>query len=155
VADDRAELDAREAWAMMASLFIGDQHQARLVRVATELGITPVSLKSLFHLRPDTAVPMRDLAEDWHCDASNVTQIVDSLERQGYVERRASPSDRRVKLVALTSEGEAAREKAGGVLHEPPQAIAALGPRDKATLARILRTAMSRADPPITSRWGD
>jgi DNA-binding MarR family transcriptional regulator len=35
-------------------------------------------------------------------------ELVDDLERLGYVERRADPGDGRAKLVMLTTKGEAA-----------------------------------------------
>jgi DNA-binding MarR family transcriptional regulator len=39
------------------------------------------------------------------CDASNITGIVDGLERKGLVERTEHPSDRRVKMLHLLPEG--------------------------------------------------
>ncbi|MFC6669634.1 MarR family winged helix-turn-helix transcriptional regulator [Marinobacterium aestuariivivens] len=35
----------------------------------------------------------------------NITGVVDRLERDGLVERKALPDDRRVKLISLTAEG--------------------------------------------------
>ena len=52
---------------------------------------------------------MRFLADAHHCDASNITGIVDRLERRGLAERRADPTDRRVTLVHRTGEGDAMR----------------------------------------------
>lgn len=46
-----------------------------------------------------------------HCDASNVTGIVDRLVAIGYIERKESDQDRRIKAIKLTKAGEAAREK--------------------------------------------
>jgi len=36
---------------------------------------------------------------------ANMTQVIDSLEQAGLVERMASPQDRRVNLIGITSEG--------------------------------------------------
>jgi DNA-binding MarR family transcriptional regulator len=52
-------------------------------------------------------VPMRGLAERRHCDPSNITGIVDRLERKGLVARTVDAADRRVKRVALTPTGQA------------------------------------------------
>ena len=49
---------------------------------------------------------MRRLAATMHCEASNLTGLVDKLERRGLVERRTDPADRRVRVLALTEEGE-------------------------------------------------
>lgn len=48
---------------------------------------------------------MRFLADAHHCDASNITGIVDRLEKRGLVARRADPADRRVTLIGRTAEG--------------------------------------------------
>ncbi len=45
------------------------------------------------------------LAQALHLDASTVTRQITALERQGFVERRAHPSDGRSSTIVLTSEG--------------------------------------------------
>ena len=45
---------------------------------------------------------MRELADQWGCDASFVTIVTDGLEAAGYAERRVAPHDRRIKTVELT-----------------------------------------------------
>src|SRR6476660_4466730 len=57
------------------------------------------------------AMPMRDLADRLHCDPSNVTFLADRLEERGLIERRPDLSDRRVKLLALTTAGLAVRTR--------------------------------------------
>lgn len=54
---------------------------------------------------------MGTVAEELHCDPSNVTGIVGRLEQMGLVERRADPGDRRVKELVLTDKGERVREE--------------------------------------------
>ena len=83
---------------------------------------------------------MRTLAQAWACDASNVTWMVDRLERRGLVERRMLPSDRRVKTVALTPLGARAKAELFTRLHVPPDDFLAL---DRATL-QALRDALAQ-----------
>jgi DNA-binding MarR family transcriptional regulator len=45
-------------------------------------------------------VPMRSLAARLDYDASNLSVLIDRLERRGAVERRPDPADRRVKAPA-------------------------------------------------------
>ena len=52
---------------------------------------------------------MGRLARGLACDASNVTGIVDRLEARGLIERRPGASDRRVKVLVITREGERLR----------------------------------------------
>ena len=48
---------------------------------------------------------MSKLAVGLRCEPSNVTGLVDRLEKRGLVERRTDAHDRRVKLIAPTAEG--------------------------------------------------
>jgi len=80
---------------------------------------------------------MRQFAELMGCDASNVTGIVDRLEAKGLVERRADPSDRRVKRLARTSEG----DKAASLFQKQlvsGSALATLSPRAKRSILLVL-----------------
>ncbi|WP_329564349.1 MarR family winged helix-turn-helix transcriptional regulator [Kitasatospora sp. NBC_01266] len=70
---------------------------------ATAHELTPLQAKAL--LSSEQPVAMRRVAECLHAEPSNVTAIVDRLEARGLVERRPSPGDRRVKLVAATESG--------------------------------------------------
>lgn len=70
-----------------------------------ELDLTPPQAHLLRELAPGPR-PMGELAGRLACDASNVTGLTDRLETRGLVERRAAPGDRRVKVLALTDEGE-------------------------------------------------
>ena len=63
---------------------------------------------------------MRSLAEEWGCDASTATWIVDRLEKRGLVERRSAPKDRRVTLVALTARGVKTKARMVRGVYEPP-----------------------------------
>jgi DNA-binding MarR family transcriptional regulator len=51
------------------------------------------------------SVPLTDLAERLSCVKSNITQLVDRLEADGYVRRKADPLDRRARLAVLTAAG--------------------------------------------------
>lgn len=56
-------------------------------------------------LRLDQALSQRELASCLKYDASNITAIVDSLAERGLVERQIDPSDRRVRRLVATTEG--------------------------------------------------
>jgi DNA-binding MarR family transcriptional regulator len=92
----------------------------RHLTAAAELGLTPGVLKSLMWLDPDQPQPMRVLAEQWGSDASTVTWLIDRMEEQGLVERRPHATDRRIKVVALTSKGHDVRSELLARLYRPP-----------------------------------
>jgi DNA-binding MarR family transcriptional regulator len=129
--------DAREAWELMLQLFFGQRD--RFMALSVKHGLTPVHTKALLDLDPDQPAPMRRLAAQLSCDASYVTNIVDRLEERGYVERRLSNEDRRVKEVVLTAAGRDARNEIHEALHKPPESLAQLSAADQRTLRNIVR----------------
>jgi len=71
--------------------------------VAARHDLTPQQLELLRMLA--VPVSMRAFAEELSCDPSNVTGLVDRAERLGLVERVPDPSDRRVRILKLTTKG--------------------------------------------------
>ena len=128
--------DAATAWSAIARLFLSQQDERE--KIAADLGLTLTELFPLFHLVADHGTSQRDLATLWSCDPSWVTNRIDRLEELGLAERRVSPTDRRVKEVWLTTDGNGRRAKAMHAFAEAPAALADLPAEDLADLARIL-----------------
>lgn len=105
---------------------------------AAALGLSGAQVKVLLSLVPGQAVPMRSLAERLDYDASNLTTLVDRLQRRGAVERRPDPVDRRVKALVLTPVGEQLRETFWHDLIEDPGPLAPLDEPALQTLAQLL-----------------
>ena len=57
------------------------------------------------------SLPLTQLADRLSCVKSNITQLVDRLEADGFVVRQSDPNDRRTKLAALTAAGRRACEE--------------------------------------------
>lgn len=68
------------------------------------LGLTPQQAQLLTSVAPG-ALTHGELATRLHCDKTNVTGLVDRLERRELVRRRTDPADRRVTQVSLTDDG--------------------------------------------------
>ncbi|MCU1396546.1 MAG: MarR family transcriptional regulator [Ilumatobacteraceae bacterium] len=63
----------------------------------------------------DQSIRMTDLANSLRSSQSRMTHAITSMERSGWVERRACPTDRRSQLVGITEHGtEALRAAAPG-----------------------------------------
>jgi DNA-binding MarR family transcriptional regulator len=131
---------AREAQRLFFE--IGMEQRRRVGKALGELGLTFPLAHALRLIDPERPVPMGELAEDLFCDASNVTGIADRLEAKGYIERLAGEVDRRVKVLALTSNGVELRRQVLRIMAEPPAAIAALSLVDQRALRDILRRAV-------------
>ncbi len=69
-------------------------------------GITPQRMYLLGTLYEYGPLMMSALKDRLGVTATNITALVDALEREGLVERMPSPGDRRVTIVALTAKAE-------------------------------------------------
>lgn len=101
-------------------------------------GLTPNDSRALASLNSQAGRTMRSLAEEWECDASNATWIVDRLERFGLAERRTVPHDRRVKLVVLTPRGAKTKAELMQEFLTPPAELLDMAPIDLETLLGAL-----------------
>lgn len=64
----------------------------------SQLGV----LEALHHLGP---MPQARLCDKLLTSGSNLTTVLDNLERRGWIRRQADPDDRRVRQVHLTDKG--------------------------------------------------
>ncbi len=130
-----------------------DRTKHNIREVADEQGLSIAQLDVLRRLHHHGPSPMRRLAEQMNCEASNLTGLVDRLEMRGLVERRADPVDRRIRQLALTEEGEA-------VSHQTWVAVArrcplnTLAPERRALLDDLLREALGVSSLPTPPQPG-
>jgi DNA-binding MarR family transcriptional regulator len=110
------------------------------VAVLDRLGLTPAESRSLTSLDPKAGRSMRSLADEWRCDPSNATWLVDRLEHRGLAKRVAKEGDRRVKAVMLTVKGKRIRRELIDSQYTPPRDLVALPQRD----LEALRAAASK-----------
>lgn len=68
-------------------------------------------------------LPLSQLAGRLACVKSNVTQLVDRLETEALVARKADPQDRRTRLAELTAAGRAAVTKGTRVMQGAEQSV--------------------------------
>ncbi|MER7273221.1 MarR family transcriptional regulator [Dactylosporangium sp. NPDC000244] len=87
---------------------VGSAAASAFEAALAETGLHPRHFAVLRGLRDAEAQSQQQLAHDLGIPASRVVGLLDDLVRRGYVSRRESPTDRRVKLVALLDEGRAA-----------------------------------------------
>ncbi|BBA95755.1 putative transcriptional regulator [Actinacidiphila reveromycinica] len=74
-------------------------------RLKARHGIVASQFEFLRHLRAHPGTRVADLAAEFAVGVGAVSKGADRLERQGWVERRANPADRRSSLLALTEAG--------------------------------------------------
>jgi len=105
-------------------LSAADAVEARLEAALSPTGLSLAKLAVLHFLADaNEALPLSDLAARQHCVRSNITQLVDRLEKDGLVRRRPDPEDRRSVLAELTPAGQHAHAKGVRALAEAQRAI--------------------------------
>jgi len=128
-------------------MFLSDEHQRAFEQTAQSLGLTPRLMKALLELSADSPKPMRWLAEQWFCDASYVTVIVDGLEERGLVSRETPTTDRRVKLIRLTRKGAEVRRRAAERMCNPPSGLSELSSAELREVGDALARAAEKYPP--------
>jgi len=133
------DLPAVPASVLFALLHTAGAAEAHLESRLATIGLSVPKLAALTALREaGESLPLGQLAERLSCVKSNITQLVDRLEADGFVKRLADPADRRTRLAVLTGAGRtacdegarlrdaAAAELVGGISADEARQLAGL-----------------------------
>ncbi|NGO71102.1 MarR family winged helix-turn-helix transcriptional regulator [Streptomyces boncukensis] len=109
-------------------------------------GLHPRHFAVLRGLRDGEAQSQQSLARSLGIPASRIVGLLDDLVERGYVFRRESPTDRRVKLVALLDAGRRELQHLTQLAGESERRLTAgLTAQDQAELRRLLGIVHSNA----------
>ena len=133
-----SEVLALEAWVKLNRGL--ETVQSRLQQKLGEAGLTERQLgvlEALLHLGP---MCQRELGKKLLRGDSNMTAVLETLERDGLVLRTRRVEDRRQVLVELTALG---RDRIQSIfpshVHEVEQAMSALTPEEQSILAKLCK----------------
>ena len=124
-------------------------HIRRLQQIAVAIflqeteatGITPVQYAALQTVANAPGVDQRTLARTIGFDTSTIAGVIDRLQSRGLMQRNASPTDRRVRLLTLTDDGRRLlAETLPGMQRAQARMLAPLPAGDRAEFMRMLRT---------------
>jgi DNA-binding MarR family transcriptional regulator len=87
---------------------VGTAVQAGFKDVLSGWQVRPLHFLILMIISRTEGVSQQDLCRAAGVDSGNMVELIDTLERLGYAERRHDPGDRRRHLVAMTGRGRAA-----------------------------------------------
>jgi MarR family transcriptional regulator, lower aerobic nicotinate degradation pathway regulator len=125
---------------------------AIFLQEAQASGVTPVQFAVLQALANEPGVDQRSLARTLGFDTSTLAGVIDRLEARGAVARQVDPSDRRVRLLRLTEDGESLlADVVPAVRRTQARILAPLPPAEQAEFMRLLQVlvrennALSRA----------
>jgi MarR family transcriptional regulator for hemolysin len=108
------------------------------------LGITAGEARTLLYAAAEGGVRQSVLADRMHVEPMTLSDFLDRLEADGFVQRTPDPNDRRAKLVRVTKAGKplAARIRAiAGAVRE--RATAGLSPGEVDSMRRTLQVMRS------------
>jgi DNA-binding MarR family transcriptional regulator len=143
--------DARRAWRAVQEIQLHGEGQNRLARACEQHDLAPSTVKALLRLSGSRPVAMRELATAFACDASYITAVVDALEQRGLARREPHPTDRRVRTVVLSADGERVAASVLDLLSEPPRSVSVLSPAEQRLLADLLDR-VAAADEKLAAR---
>lgn len=141
-----------EAWTLLVGVFLA--HRSVWLAAGQAEGLTPPQAVSLMRLSADDPPSLGELARHMHCDASYATTLADRLEERGFVERRVSATDRRVKELVPTRAGLAAQKRLQEAFTSPPPGLLELSDDDQRALLRVARLLFEHSDPEVAERMG-
>jgi DNA-binding MarR family transcriptional regulator len=80
------------------------------------------------------------LAEAIGADKTRIIPVLDELQEQGYIERRADPDDRRVRLLEITDSGRAIKDNVQTAIQRNEERwLQTLSPDDRRVFLRVLQ----------------
>ncbi|PSK95383.1 MarR family transcriptional regulator [Murinocardiopsis flavida] len=116
--------------------------------------VRPAHLTVFRHLAADGS-RITDLAEAAGMTQQSMGELVTHLQRQGLVERRTDPRDRRARLVVCTPEGRAVLDSAAAAIAAIEDAFAERSGRPAlADLKRLLGDLVAETAPPPRATAG-
>ncbi len=117
---------------------------AVFLQESESLGITPVQYAALQGVANAPGVDQRTLAGAIGLDTSTTASVIDRLEARGLMQRSASQSDRRVRLLTLTDAGRSELAAVVPAMQRAQERILAPLPQaERAEFMRMLRVLVS------------
>lgn len=125
----------------------GDATARHFKGVLAELAIEPRHFAVMRAIQTAENGSQQALAELLHIPASSMVALLDQLEHRGLVARHLDPTDRRVRVVELTSEGRELMRRAVAVAMETEQRVCGdLSPEERRVLIALLQRVARNLD---------
>ncbi|MGE4327914.1 MAG: MarR family winged helix-turn-helix transcriptional regulator [Pseudodonghicola sp.] len=119
----------------MARLFF-----AGLSRRIRPLGLAPAQFMVLLELWEEDGLSQADLVARLDVEQATMANTLARMERDGLIERRPSPTDRRARLICLTAKADALRGPAiAAAQAQNAQALTGLAPEEMAQFLMLMK----------------
>ncbi len=102
-------------------------------------GLRPRDVSALIELRDHGELSQQSLCGRLRMDPTNLVEVLNELEDQGYAQRRRDPDDRRRHRVEISKKGLAVLEKVSAVMDAAEnELLGDLGEADREEVERLL-----------------
>ena len=122
MARDRTIPDRSESATWLASQLARGFTRALQAR-ATKLGFSPGQFPILIELWEEEGLTQRQLLDRVDVEQATIANTLSRMERDGLIERRAHPTDKRAQQIFLTDKARDMREEALAAAEEAEQAV--------------------------------
>ncbi|MEO9308050.1 MAG: MarR family transcriptional regulator [Nitrososphaera sp.] len=100
------KLDLSESVGTLIALTAKSQERLAEIEMKKQLGLTPAQWKVILVLNITDGLTQKEIAEKISIDGSTLVPVLDKMEKEGLVERRADAKDRRNNRIFLTRKSE-------------------------------------------------
>jgi DNA-binding MarR family transcriptional regulator len=131
----------RESFSRLPGHLIRRVHQLSTAHFAEECGseLTAVQYAALVTIGAHPGIDATRLSEIIFFDRSTIGDVLDRMESKGWIRREATPADRRIKLLELSSAGRGVlQEVEPGIRRVQERLLAPLTAAEARTLVRLL-----------------
>jgi DNA-binding MarR family transcriptional regulator len=134
---------------LSAVTHIAGRCEADLAAAAAKHDLVAAQAAVLVTLLRGGPTRMSALSHSLECDAGNLSGMIDRLEEAGHVTRSTSATDRRVRVLSLTTAGRRIATKVERRLNESRllAALTTLDPAERDAFGRTLKKVLAASDP--------
>ena len=135
-----------QRWPTLLMIKLGRITMHRFTEALAPHGLRPRHLAALIELRDHGELSQQALCSNLHVDPTNLVEILNELEDQGFASRHRDPEDRRRHRVQVTQPGlDLIDEVSAAMDSVEDELLADLESGDRAELERLLRSVWDRA----------
>ncbi len=125
-------------------------HTGLFLNAVGDENITPVMYSVLSCLSQNGPMDQTALAKGVAIDKTNMTDLLKRLLKRGFITRKISLQDKRVRLTTITKKGEAILKRTDPLASEAHrETLAALSPQDRVRFMRMMMTIVDAAEKDI------
>jgi DNA-binding MarR family transcriptional regulator len=122
---------------------LGQVARAGLKSAFEQQGLSWRAHVVLLHLDEHAELSQRELAELTTIDASDLVKLLDQMQREGHVQRRTDPGDRRRHVLSITPDGTKTLHKGQRIAeHATADVLALLDGEEQETLLELALRAL-------------